>query len=156
MLDLARDEVVHDGVEDDRGVRPLEPRRLTRAREHGGEPRLSERVDELPRRRALSYRGVRSEDRDPNGADLLDLAGEEVELGQGGRLPDVADADATLDGGGRDPRILPEVIVQSAVDVKAELDGLEHVVAVARGEPAAVGREPDHEVRRGRPRGGCP
>ena len=72
----------------------LQPRRLAGADQLGAPPGLHQRIDQQPGRRALADGGVGPEHATVSGADLRDLAGEEVQLGARRRLADVAQRDA--------------------------------------------------------------
>ncbi len=85
--------------------------------------------------------------------DLLDLAGEEVELAGRWRLADVAQSDAAAGGEPCELGVLGQEVVQTGVDVEAEVDGAPDVGPGGGVEPAAVGREPDDQMGR---RVSCP
>ena len=80
MLDLAGDEIVDQGIEDDAVPHTLHPGGLAGADQLGGSGARFQLLDDYPGGGPLADGRIGSQHRHPQGADLFDLAGEEVQL----------------------------------------------------------------------------
>ncbi len=111
-------------------------------------PLSVERVRHDGGRGPLPDGGVGSEHGDAERLHLFDLAAEEVQLPDRRRLAHVANPRAAGARESRELRVVAQVVVEPGVHVQPSSEGIHHVEPRFRGKPSAVGREPDHEVRR--------
>src|SRR6185503_11049524 len=80
VLELARDEVVRHGVEDEPPRRALHPAGLTGEDQLGADARRAAGVSQETGRRALAEAAIRAEHRQARRSDGEDLAGPEVQV----------------------------------------------------------------------------
>ena len=129
VLDLAGHEVVDDGVEDDAVAGALHPRGLTGPDHLGADAAGLELVGQQPGGGPLAHRRIGPEQGHLEAPDLLDLAGEEVELAGRSRFADVEESDAAFRGKLGDLGVVGQVVVETGDHVETELDGAEDVSA---------------------------
>ena len=150
VFDLAGYEVVDQRVEYDAVAHPLHPGGLPGADHFHRAAARFQALDDFPGRGSLTDRGIGAKQGDTHGADRLDRAREEMQFRTVRRPPHVTDLRAAGARQFAERRVFGKKVVQAGVDVQAGAQGaLDHGPGEMR-QAAAIGRQPDHEMR-GRP-----
>jgi hypothetical protein len=152
MFDFTGYEIVDQRIHDHAVLGALHPGGLAGADHLGPVAQLFKRLHHQPGGGPLPHGRIGAQQGDFKGIHLFDLAGKKVQLVPGRRFADVSEdhaAHACLPG---DLFIFGQKIVQAAVHIELQVDGLDHIPAGDFIQPSTVGGNADHQMRS---RGAC-